>query len=671
MRFSKVDGKLRLRVISGTHVILIAIDLDENERPGLRGFAIKRGKVGEPKEWLKGIKYFEDTVSHHTQGDVYSSREQPFQSLLWSDYSAAPGTGYDFTVVALYGPLGHLQGKLDVSFSIRTEDEISGSHGVWFNRGTIASHAFETNFHNKHLTDQMAEAVSDDGQLLDEETRWLSRGLAEACLKFINETKAHEGLRVCAYEFTYVPVLKALKRALERGVDVQIIYHDTTKADDRNRKAIESVGLPAAISRASADRTILFKRTRTSIPHNKFIVKLVGGKPSEVWTGSTNFTNTGFFGQTNVGHLVREAVAAKTYLDYWTRLSDDPVHSVAVDRARELTPNPPNAVKAVPLSQFFSPRKADNMLDWYGQRITDTAHLAMMTIPFNVASQILDALGAKRDAMRLVVLEDLPTPEVLAAEKSNRGKLAFTNGAILGKSFIKIKSGVGGANVVPIANSELDKWFVDEELARPTNSGHVFFIHTKILLVDPLSNDPLVCSGSANFSTNSLIANDENMLLIRGDTRVADIYMTEIDRIFRHFYSRNMANSMAGKGTKRNPLALDITDSWIGPNFTKDNYKNNRRLLFFPEGTGPKPTWVDVANRDPDPFLYEDQRAAELKRKKASSRAVGTRPSAAKKPAATAQKKHVGGEKKTSSKRKGASSKTSTKTLRSRHVLKK
>ena len=29
------------------------------------------------------------------------------------------------------------------------------------------------------------------------------------------------------------------------------------------------------------------------------------------------------------------------------------------------------------------------------------------------------------------------------------------------------------------------------------------------------------------------------MLLIRGDTRVADIYMTEFDRIFRHFYFRD------------------------------------------------------------------------------------------------------------------------------------
>src|SRR6202023_1581234 len=93
----------------------------------------------------------------------------------------------------------------------------------------------------------------------------------------------------------------------------------------------------------------------------------------------------------------------------------------------------------------------------------------------------------------------------------------------------------GGAKVTPIPNTDLDKWFIEEELARPTNYGHVFFVHSKVLVIDPLSDDPLVCSGSANFSKNSLTANDENMLLIRGEKRVADIYMTELDRIFRHF----------------------------------------------------------------------------------------------------------------------------------------
>lgn len=652
MRVSKSNDHLAVKAIAGTHVVLMALDVDKEARAGLRGFAIKRGLSGQQQEWLRGIKFFKELVAAPDPEHDYSSRDQPFQSFLWSDYRASPGTEYDFTIVALYGDLHAMDERHTLTFSIKTEAEYDANgQGVWFNRGTIASHAFETTFHNKPLTDAMTSNVSVDGKLLDDETRWLSRGLAEACLKYINDAKPGEGLRVCAYEFTYVPVLLALKRAHERGVDVQIVFHDTKKPTDANRKAIATAKLPASI---------VHPRTRTAIPHNKFIVKLVSGKPRRVWTGSTNFTDTGFYGQTNVGHVVADAATAKTYLDYWTELKGDPVHSDALKNAIALTPNPPNVTAKSSVVAFFSPRIADNMLDWYGQRIADTATLAMMTIPFNVATTILAALGKTGNAMRLVILEDIPTAEVDNAEKRNRGKLAFSNGAILGKSFIKYKRGIGGAKVAPIPNSGLDKWFVNEELSRPTNKGHVFFVHAKILLIDPLSDDPLVCSGSANFSKNSLISNDENMLLIRGDTRVADIYMTELDRIFRHFRARDIINHTATAGETAEWLLLDPTDNWIGSNFKDGTYKNNRRLLFFPEGNPAKP-WSVLAGNDPDPFADEAARAAKVRAdKSAKARERKAAGAANGKPKAAVTKKAVSKKKAAPKKKKAAVKNTKT-----------
>ncbi|WP_280806638.1 phospholipase D-like domain-containing protein [Rhizobium leguminosarum] len=192
--------------------------------------------------------------------------------------------------------------------------------------------------------------------------------------------------------------------------------------------------------------------------------------------------------------------------------------------------------------------------------------------------------------------------------------LAFSNGAILGKTFIKYKSAAGGAKVTPIPNSELDKWFIDEELSRPTNSGHVFFIHSKFMLVDPLSDDPLICSGSANFSSNSLKANDENMLLIRGNTRVADIYLTEFDRIFRHFYARNAINEMAGHGDNHNILELDTGTQWLTSN--ERGYKKARHALFFPESDASTTSWAENAKADRDPFSDELERAEKDRHRK-------------------------------------------------------
>lgn len=627
MRVLNPNSDIQVKAIAGTHVVLMALNIDTEKRKGLRGFAIKRGEAGKPAEWLRGIKYFDKLEPDHKAGDDYSSRDQPFQSFLWSDYRAWPDTQYKFEVVALYGDLHAFEEKYHTTFDIKTEPENDGKHGIWFNRGAIASHAREAHFQNAYVTDEMVNNVSDDGKLLDPQTKWLSRGLAEACLAYINGTKAGEGLRVCAYEFTYAPILNALKRAHDRGVDLEIVYHLTRSEKDANLKAIKAAKLPTKI---------LHKRTRTAIPHNKFIVKLKGNKPVAVWTGSTNFTDSGFYGQTNVGHLVTDNDLAEIYLKLWEELKDDPVHSVALENAIEISPNPKNVIAADSVSPFFSPRIADNMLDWYGQRIDDCGSLSMMTIPFNVAPTILKALAKKREAMRLVILEDPLTKDVNDAEKANRGKLAFSNGAILGKSFIKYKSQFGGAKVAPIPNSDLDKWFADEELARPTNNGHVFFVHAKVLIVDPLSEDPLVCSGSANFSKNSLTANDENMLLIRGEQRVADIYVTELDRIFRHFRARDMINHDAADGEEKNYLLLDETDDWITENFRVGSYKDNRRLLFFPDGSAQLPSWSHAAAADGDPFSDEADRAKAEKKAK-SDKAKARRQAAAK----TSAKKNV------------------------------
>jgi phosphatidylserine/phosphatidylglycerophosphate/cardiolipin synthase-like enzyme len=82
------------------------------------------------------------------------------------------------------------------------------------------------------------------------------------------------------------------------------------------------------------------------------------------------------------------------------------------------------------------------------------------------------------------------------------------------------------------------------------------------MLVDPLGPDPLVVSGSANFSKASTENNDENMLVIRGDARVADIYLGEFMRLYRHFAFRDWMSSKAAKKQAAVVLHLDETDTW-------------------------------------------------------------------------------------------------------------
>lgn len=580
MRITKSSGDFKAKVIAGTHTVLIALDCAEERRHGLLGFAFRRETMGSkdtgPK-WLRSLKVFKSVVPDpralNAEGKEvrFSTWEHPVQSFLWGDYTAKPDTYYKYSVVPMYGKPGKLEPAKGIVFLVRTEKEFTKGHGVWFNRGSIASQAFAREFGNT------GPEPSDNPDPNDPRTKWLSRGLLEACLRYIDETPKGDGLRVAAYEFTYRPVIEALKNALKRGVDVRIVYHDTTNdgKPGANEDAIAAVGVPTKFR----NRQVLYQRTKTKIPHNKFIVRLTGGKkPTHVWTGSTNFTPSGFLGQTNVGHLIGDDETAEQFLAYWEVLKTDPDLEAARAAVLQLTPDPPALIPASSLARVFSPRSKASMLKWYGDRVEDASGPMMFTAAFGVAKQLVPQISASCDHLRFILMEKPPTDDLKATLKANRNCI-ISYGSALGEMYT-FKNGKPVARR-PIKEFDLDKWYLKEEHFRRSNEGFVFFIHTKFLLIDPLSDDPLVCSGSANFSSNSLLQNDENMLLVRGDTRVADIYLTEFDRIFRHFYFRNVANEIEAKGKQAKDAFLDETSKWTDSYFNPKGFKSKRREMFF------------------------------------------------------------------------------------------
>jgi len=580
------------KAIAGTHTILLALNCPEAIRKGLKGFAFEREMIGpgsKGPKFLRSQKVFKSIVpdpknardpNDPAKPQAFYTDKFPVQSFLWGDYSASPGTTYRFRILPMSGKPGALTSdpKDEIKLEVTTEKEwgVGETHGVWFNRGAIASQKFAEEFGNqppKNIDDPRDPTVS-----------WLSRGLLEACLAYVNETRPGDALRVAAYEFTYPPILRALKALLDKGIDVQIVYHDTSGAGGApNETAMKAAGLPVD------DQKITYRRSKTKIPHNKFIVRLKGGTdPVEVWTGSTNFTPSGFLGQTNVGHRVADAETARQYLAFWKLVKTDPELEVARTALAALTPNPAEAIAVKSAAKLFSPRATSEMLGWYGRRMLDAANSVWFTAAFGVSKELIEPIAKKRNQMRFVLLEKPAPADQKKALTADFNRVILSYGVPLGQIY-GMKNGKVTARM-PIKEFELDKWFFKEELYRPKNEGFVFFVHTKFLLIDPLSDDPLVCSGSANFSSGSLLQNDENMLLIRGNTRVADIYMTEFDRVFRHFYFRDIANELAAAKSSDDAKAifLDETDAWTATYFKPGTLKNNRRLMFFEK---PATTW--------------------------------------------------------------------------------
>ena len=157
-----------------------------------------------------------------------------------------------------------------------------------------------------------------------------------------------------------------------------------------------------------------------------------------------------------------------------------------------------------------------------------------------------------------------------AIEKDRDNIVAM--GALLAEK--SIKAGLEG--------EALDRWFLREE--RHRRQGNIFYIHTKMMMIDPFGPNPRVFSGSANFSTASVTDNDENMLLLSGDwaAEVTPVLVNEFMRLHRHLYFRTTALKVAaaGEGSATEAALLTPDDSWQQDHFRPGRQKYRKRELF-------------------------------------------------------------------------------------------
>jgi phosphatidylserine/phosphatidylglycerophosphate/cardiolipin synthase-like enzyme len=66
--------------------------------------------------------------------------------------------------------------------------------------------------------------------------------------------------------------------------------------------------------------------------------------------------------------------------------------------------------------------------------------------------------------------------------------------------------------------------------------GHAI-IHSKVVVIDPFSKerDPVVITGSHNFSSSASSKNDENFIIVKGDRELAEAYAVNIFGAYTHY----------------------------------------------------------------------------------------------------------------------------------------
>ncbi|MEO7046860.1 MAG: phospholipase D-like domain-containing protein, partial [Ferruginibacter sp.] len=549
-----------LYAVAGTQTVLLSFDIAKAklDNKNFIGFSVERKDKTGRIIFLNGTKHFPSLAN---EADEKIRTRSFVQSFYWQDYTADPEETYVYTVKTMFGPAANPTSNFESSIKVTTEKLHDGKHSVFFNYGVTGSQAYAKKFNNLP-PDKLSPKEKEKAYALLGRDLW-NEGLQKFVQAATDNTYSIFG---AFYEFQQIDFLNELKAAKKRGVDVQLVV--SGKADQYDdhvdkRNGVQKLGNGTMIKKTGLTSCIKEKRTKPSQPHNKFMILCKNGKPVQVWTGSTNITMAGIFGQCNTGHWVVDDSMAAKYMQYWNGLIGDPVMG-AMAKISEGISQDTDLIK-LPKGDyvFFSPRDRGTTaipsmhLQNYAKLIDNADELVCMVFPFNMDDVFSKVYGKNKKYLRLLIFESASDA---AKVKSNDTDLKVTAGNVYkGK----------------------EQGFVSEITAKTTTGAGILYVHNKFFILDALTDHPVVVSGSANFSNNSIRNNDENSLLIKGNMRVADIYLTEFDRLFTHFWPRYLASlNLKNKTPQGFAKPLDETGTWHKDYFDPTRFAAKRKILF-------------------------------------------------------------------------------------------
>jgi phosphatidylserine/phosphatidylglycerophosphate/cardiolipin synthase-like enzyme len=130
--------------------------------------------------------------------------------------------------------------------------------------------------------------------------------------------------------------------------------------------------------------------------------------------------------------------------------------------------------------------------------------------------------------------------------------------------------------VLPAEIDAATEWFAREMRKLPAARA---MVHSKVVLVDPLGDHPVVLTGSHNLGPKASGTNDENLLIIRDRRDLAAAYATNIMAVYNQyrwrFRRQSQPESKRWKGLEDNDkwqqgylragsAALREIDFWVG-----------------------------------------------------------------------------------------------------------
>lgn len=295
--------------------------------------------------------------------------------------------------------------------------------------------------------------------------------MEQALLDLINQAASQ--IDIALYGLDRQSVVTALINAHTRGVAVRVVGDDDAAAGSY---------AAAYQALASAGITVTLDSNTSQIQHNKFLV--VDGQ--SVWTGSTNFTDTGFTLNANNALLVYDPTLANIYSLEFNEMWSGLFHGAKADNTPHLLDYTGTKVES-----YFSP--------------TD-----------NVAFEVWQ--------------------ELANAEESVHFAMFFFTDDVLSEQMVKLaESGVavhGLFDQLGEAGTSSDS---DDLCAAGAQIGVENFagkLHHKLAIIDANGSDPTIILGSYNWTDSGAYQNDENTLIIHS-AALAQEYLVEWQQLWQ------------------------------------------------------------------------------------------------------------------------------------------
>jgi len=323
------------------------------------------------------------------------------------------------------------------------------------------------------------------------------------------------------------------------------------------------------------------------IGHNKFAVYVDANNiPQAVLSGSTNWTPNGLCAQSNNVIVLESEKVARQYLGYWNDIKVDNDHFKTPVPLSDGTGNAQGAalraINAEPLEAILmggdwalrlwrSPNTPQKNKPKDPPRPPDLAEIydlmrnAKKAIFFAVflpgmkgaTSIIEDVIALAAGNPVLMVYGTISSPMAMPNYVS---KLDKEDGGDGGKTFQPSLYEQGGVHIVRASSITKGDAVGDFE-AELLSAGNAI-IHDKILVIDPLSDDSVVVTGSHNLGYKASYANDDNLLIIRRNAKLAQAYAIHVMDLYDHYRFRGVQAERAQTGQTPWSGFLKPNDSW-------------------------------------------------------------------------------------------------------------